>query len=83
MTKKNVLNRKVTQIALAVAAALCVEVAWAIPGNTQLPSGFENVIGGVKNPIIVGNKMTITQDVQTAVNKWGNFSVGADAIVNF
>lgn len=83
MTKKNVLNRKVTQIALAVAAALCVEVAWAIPGNTQLPSGFENVIGGVKNPIIDGNKMTITQDVQTAVNKWGNFSVGADAIVNF
>lgn len=82
MKKTQSIQWKMRQIAVAVAAALCVEGAYAIPGNTQLPTGFESVIGGATTQTS-GNIMTVTQQVQTAVNRWENFSVGADAIVKF
>ncbi|WP_281758300.1 filamentous hemagglutinin N-terminal domain-containing protein [Succinatimonas hippei] len=81
-TKKNAV--KLTKIALAVSAALClVPNAYASPANTQLPEGFQNIVGSVDNPVINDKVMDIWQYSQTAVNKWDNFSVGADATVNF
>ena len=81
-TKKNAV--KLTKIALAVSAALCLAPnAYAAPANTQLPEGFQNIVGSVDNPVINDKVMNIQQHSQTAVNKWDNFSVGADATVNF
>lgn len=75
---------KLTKIALAVSAALCfVQPALAVPPNGQLPSGFNNIVGNVDKPVKDGNVMDILQHSQTAVNKWEDFSIGADATVNF
>lgn len=80
-TKKNAV--KLTKIALAVSAALClVPNAYAVPANTQLPSGFEPIVGNASYSQS-GSVGTITQTVTTTVNKWTDFSVGADATVNF
>ena len=77
---------KLTKIALAVSAALCfTQPAFAVPANATLPSGGTVVIGNGKVTIgdPVNNVMNIKQDVKTSVIKWDDFSVGADATVNF
>lgn len=82
-TKKNAV--KLTKIALAVSAALCLAPnAYAVPANTQLPIQDQSFtpIGGV-NIDHSGNVMKITQKETTSVIKWQDFSVGADATVNF
>lgn len=74
---------KVKAIAVAVASAVCLMqgMAYAAPGNTQLPIA-EALGGGVtyKTSGAVGN---IHQTTKTAVNKWQDFSIGANATVNF
>ncbi|WP_158095946.1 filamentous hemagglutinin N-terminal domain-containing protein [Cloacibacillus sp. An23] len=61
---------------------------YAIPANTQLPTVDNSFtpIGGVNIPginEIQNNTMNITQTDITSVIKWENFSIGADATVNF
>lgn len=74
---------KVKAIAVAVASAVCLMqgMAYAAPGNTQLPIA-EALGDGVtyKTSGAVGN---IHQTTKTAVNKWQDFSIGANATVNF
>lgn len=78
---------KLTKIALAVSAALCfTQPAFAVPANATLPSVDKVVIGGNNVKIEsdkANNVMNIKQDVTTSVIKWKDFSVGADATVNF
>lgn len=76
---------KVKAIAVAVASAVCLMqgMAYAAPGNTQLPIEVAHGLGdGVtyKTSGAVGN---IHQTTKTAVNKWQDFSIGANATVNF
>ena len=52
---------------------------YAIPSNMQLPSGFDSIL----NNSAYDGKGNIHQTDFTAVNKWNNFSIGADAVVNF
>lgn len=58
----------------------------AIPNN-QLPSGGEVLKGsGLSNvsiPTASNNILNITQDGTNAVIKWQDFSIGANATVNF
>ena len=83
-------QRKILK-AIAYAILLCftsltgAQPLYAIPANTQLPTPGElGVIGTVDNPAYgPGNTMTINQQTQTAVNRWENFSIGADASVIF
>lgn len=83
-------KRKLTR-AVAFAMLFCftsltgAQPLYAIPPNTQLPTpGNLGVIGTVDDPVYSpGNTMTINQQTQTAVNRWENFSIGADASVIF
>ena len=76
--------------AVAYAILLCftsltgAQPLYAVPANTQLPTGPHEIAGGVTIPQeIVNNTMNITQKEQTSVITWENFSIGADATVNF
>lgn len=81
-------QRKIKK-AIASAVLLCftsltgAQPLYAIPANTQLPEGFNNVAGSVNTPVVNGNVMNIHQNSETAVNQWTDFSIGADATVNF
>lgn len=76
---------KVKAIAVAVASAVCLMqgMAYAAPGNLQLPTGFEPVVGGAMITEQTSSALTVHQEYQTAVNKWQDFSIGANATVNF
>lgn len=80
-------KRKLTR-AVAFAILFCftsltgAQPLYAIPPNTQLPTCFESILNNSsfnQN----GNVMDVTQTDKTAINKWENFSIGADATVNF
>ena len=87
-------QRKILK-AIAYAILLCftsltgAQPLYAIPANTQLPTGPDGTVGkphDVLGNVITGqngNTLTITQDGKTSVLKWGDFSIGADAAVNF
>ena len=87
-------QRKILK-AIAYAILLCftsltgAQPLYAIPANTQLPTGTDGTVGkpeimaGVVQDNISGNTLTLTQNGTTSVLKWGNFSIGADAAVNF
>ncbi|MCL1602924.1 hypothetical protein M3084_03555, partial [Succinatimonas hippei] len=76
---------KLTKIALAVSSVFCmVQPALAVPSNTQLPTGGNVVVGSATvPPNPTGSTLTIEQSSTTTVIKWDNFSIGADATVNF
>ena len=76
---------KLTKIALAVSSVFCmVQPALAVPSNTQLPTGGNVVVGrATVPPNPTGSTLTIEQSSTTTVIKWDNFSIGADATVNF
>lgn len=76
---------KVKAIAVAVASAVCLMqgMAYAAPGNLQLPTGFKPVVGGAVITEQTNSALTVHQEYQTAVNKWQDFSIGANATVNF
>ena len=87
-------QRKILK-AIAYAILLCftsltgAQPLYAIPANTQLPTGPDGTVGkpeimaGVVQDNISGNTLTLTQNGTTSVLKWGDFSIGADAAVNF
>ncbi|OUO91374.1 filamentous hemagglutinin N-terminal domain-containing protein [Cloacibacillus sp. An23] len=80
---------------IAFAVLLCftsltgAQPLYAIPANTQLPTGPGGVVGqpeifaGQIEQAINGNTLTLTQTGDTSVLKWGDFSIGADAAVSF
>lgn len=74
---------KVKAIAVAVASAVCLMqgMAYAAPGNTQLP--IATALGGGVTYETSGAVGNIHQTTKTAVNKWQDFSIGANATVNF
>lgn len=74
---------KVKAIAVAVASAVCLMqgMAYAAPGNTQLP--IAEALGGGVTYDTSGAVGNIHQKTKTAVNKWQDFSIGANATVNF
>ncbi len=91
-------QRKILK-AIAYAILLCftsltgAQPLYAVPSNTQLPVG---TVGPNNDPIVMpggaqvnvntdhaSNTMTITQNGQTSVLQWKDFSIGADATVNF
>ena len=76
---------KVKAIAVAVASAVCLMqgMAYAALGNLQLPTGFKPVVGGAVITEQTNSALTVHQEYQTAVNKWQDFSIGANATVNF
>ena len=80
-------QRKILK-AIAYAILLCftsltgAQPLYAIPANTQLPTGFTPITENATQNT-VNNTMTITQNGTTSVIKWDNFSIGADATVNF
>ena len=80
-------QRKILK-AIAYAILLCftsltgAQPLYAIPANTQLPTGFTPITENAAQNT-VNNTMTITQNGTTSVIKWDNFSIGADATVNF
>ena len=77
-------QRKIKK-AIASAVLLCftsltgAQPLYAVPLNHQTPTGFESVTG---NSVYDGHE-NISQTGMTAVNSWGDFSIGADATVNF
>ena len=77
-------QRKILK-AIAYAILLCftsltgAQPLYAVPLNHQTPTGFESVTG---NSVYDGHE-NISQTGMTAVNSWGDFSIGADATVNF
>ena len=74
------LARRIHIFLLAGAMAFVTAApVYAIPANTQLPSGFTSVSGNSQ----YDNNGNITQQGLTAVNNWKDFSIGADAVVNF
>ena len=84
-------QRKILK-AVAYAILLCftsltgAQPLYAVPANTQVPTGGQVMAGEVNIPKptdIVNNTMNIVQESQTSVIKWDNFSIGADATVNF
>ena len=87
-------QRKILK-AIAYAILLCftsltgAQPLYAIPANTQLPTGPNGTVG-IPHDVLEnvttgrnGNTLTITQDGKTSVLEWGNFSIGADAAVEF
>ena len=87
-------QRKILK-AIAYAILLCftsltgAQPLYAIPANTQLPTGPNGIVG-IPHDVLEnvttgrnGNTLTITQDGKTSVLEWGNFSIGADAAVEF
>ena len=87
-------QRKILK-AIAYAILLCftsltgAQPLYAIPANTQLPTGPDGTVG-IPHDVLEnvttgrnGNTLTITQDGKTSVLEWGNFSIGADAAVEF
>ncbi|HIT03727.1 MAG TPA: filamentous hemagglutinin N-terminal domain-containing protein, partial [Candidatus Caccocola faecipullorum] len=81
-------QRKILK-AVAYAILLCftsltgAQPLYAVPANTQVPTYTEGNLGTGVTENTVGNVMDIHQTTQTAVNQWDNFSIGADAAVNF
>ena len=89
-------QRKILK-AIAYAILLCftsltgAQPLYAVPANTQLPTlpgNGEQLFIGISGKDITTNEqthtMTINQgDNTTSVIKWDNFSIGADAAVNF
>ena len=81
-------QRKILK-AIAYAILLCftsltgAQPLYAVPANTQVPTYTEGNLGIGVTENTVGNVMDIHQTTQTAVNQWDNFSIGADATVNF
>ena len=88
-------HRHATIKAIAYAILLCftsltgAQPLYAIPANTQLPAGPDGTTGkpeimvGTVHDNVSGNTLTLTQDGKTSVLKWGDFSIGADAAVEF
>lgn len=76
---------KVKAIAVAVASAVCLMqgMAYAAPGNTQLPIAEPFGLGDDVTYATSGAVGNIHQTTKTAVNKWQDFSIGANATVNF
>lgn len=76
---------KVKAIAVAVASAVCLMqgMAYAAPGNTQLPIAEPLGLGFGVTYVTSGAVGNIHQTTKTAVNKWQDFSIGANATVNF
>ena len=85
-------QRKILK-AIAYAILLCftsltgAQPLYAIPANTQLPTNPQIKVGDgiveINTPEGSSN-MTIDQgNLQTSVIEWGNFSIGADAAVEF
>lgn len=83
--KNKNLARRIHIFLLAGAMAFVTAApVYAIPTNTQLPDkGNFGFIHGNGNISSSGNVMNITQNQQNAVIKWQDFSIGADATVNF
>lgn len=84
--KNKNLARRIHIFLLAGAMAFVTAApVYAIPTNTQLPSGGSFEYGGDKNGITfpTNNIMNIVQQDKNAVIKWQDFSIGADATVNF
>ena len=81
-------QRKILK-AVAYAILLCftsltgAQPLYAVPSNTQLPEGLTPGNGVSMSRDELNNTMNITQTGQTAVNQWKDFSIGADATVNF
>ncbi len=82
--KNKNLARRIHIFLLAGAMAFVTAApVYAIPTNTQLPIGGSFGSGSSGNIQNSGNIMNITQNQQNAVIKWQDFSIGADATVNF
>ena len=84
-------QRKILK-AIAYAILLCftsltgAQPLYAVPANTQTPTGGQVMSGNVNIPgryDIENNTMNIVQQTQNSVIKWDDFSIGADATVNF
>ena len=84
-------QRKILK-AIAYAILLCftsltgAQPLYAVPANTQTPTGGQVMSGNVNIPArydIENNTMNIVQQTQNSVIKWDDFSIGADATVNF
>ena len=84
-------QRKILK-AVAYAILLCftsltgAQPLYAVPANTATPTNPTVMPGSAPvefNKDYQSSTMTITQDGQTSVIKWENFSIGADAAVNF
>ncbi|HIR18277.1 MAG TPA: filamentous hemagglutinin N-terminal domain-containing protein [Candidatus Caccocola faecigallinarum] len=83
-------QRKILK-AIAYAILLCftsltgAQPLYAIPPNTQLPVVDTNFtpIGANVPDKVTGNTMNIQQIDKTSIIKWEDFSIGADAAVNF
>ena len=84
-------QRKILK-AIAYAILLCftsltgAQPLYAVPANTQTPTGGQVMSGNVNipgRPDIENNTMNIVQQTQNSVIKWDDFSIGADATVNF
>ena len=79
-------QRKILK-AIAYAILLCftsltgAQPLYAVPGNNHTPSINTPGAGVTVTPN--GEILNIHQTGQTAVNKWSDFSIGADATVNF
>ena len=77
-------QRKILK-AIAYAILLCftsltgAQPLYAVPAYDQVPTGFNSVTGNS----VYDNAGNISQTGMTAVNTWGDFSIGTDATVNF
>ena len=70
-----------SSVQVVVPPSLVYAANQVIPNNT-LPTGGK-FVGGDKIVTPGGNVMTITQNAPNAVITWKDFSIGANATVNF
>ena len=87
MNKNKKLARNIMICLLAGSSAFYgISMAYAatsVVSNTQLPTGFEAVLGDAEIKLNGSNIMDVNQKYQNAVNTWKSFDIGGSATVNF
>lgn len=82
---KKLLTKSIAMAIFMSSTLYTMPITHAAFNNNTLPSGGSVVAGAIKgsNNNIISDPTNITQTTQNAVIKWDDFSVGANATVNF
>lgn len=82
---KKLLTKSIAMAIFMSSTLYTMPITHAAFNNNTLPSGGSVVAGAIEgsNNIIISDPTNITQTTQNAVIKWDDFSVGANATVNF
>ena len=79
-------NKKLTGLVLLAVMAMPIVATGAgsdVVSNTTLPSGWDSVFNNHSFDTSKANTLDITQNGTNGIIKWNDFSIGANAVVNF